>query len=127
MQKRVFVFRIHNRITFPTHGDNVKAQGLPLLVSTFVWAWAFPMLMVKNWAHFLGQFQHYDEALLNPGLSIWKRTKTFRIPVWLNYLAGGEISGHFLHHLFPEMPYYKVEEARRRLLANPALAQFAIY
>ena len=100
---------------------------IPIL-GAVVWGWAFPMLLVKNWAHFLGQFQHYDEQLLDPNATVWKRTKTFRVPVWLNYLAGGEISGHFLHHLFPEMPYYKVEEGRKRLLADPALSkQFAIY
>ena len=103
------------------------AYGL-FLLEAFLWGWAFPMLLVKNWAHFLGQFQHYGETLLNPKISIWKRTKTFRIPSSLNYLAGGEISGHFLHHLFPELPYYKVEEARLRLLADPRLAsEFAIY
>ena len=98
------------------------------LLPVVAWGWAFPMLLVKNWAHFLGQFQHYDERLLDPARSVWNRTKTYRFPDWLNYLAGGEISGHFLHHLFPEMPYYKVEEARQKFLADPGLrALFATY
>ena len=92
------------------------------------WGWAFPMLLVKNWAHYLGQFQHYDGRLLEANRSAWTRTKTFRVPAWFNYLAGGEISGHFIHHLFPEIPYYRVERARQRFLKDPQLAAvFAIY
>jgi len=92
------------------------------------WGWAFPMLLVKNWAHFLGQFQHYDDRLLDSTRTVWNRTKTYRFPRWLNYLVGGEISGHFLHHLFPELPYYKVESARRRFLEDPQLTRlFATY
>ena len=92
------------------------------------WGWAFPMLLVKNWAHFLGQFQHYDDTLRGNGRSINRRTKTYHIPGWLNYLAGGEISGHFLHHLFPEIPYYNVERARKRFVKDPECARlFAIY
>ncbi len=97
-------------------------------LSLIGWGWALPMLLIKNWAHFLGQFQHYDDSLRENSRSIWKRTKTYHFPGWINYLTGGEISGHFLHHLFPELPYYKVEAARKRLVANPELAkQFAIY
>lgn len=92
------------------------------------WGWIFPMLLVKNWAHFLGQFQHYDEGLLEDSRSLWQRTRTFRFPGWLNYLAGGEISGHFLHHLFPQMPYYHVETARRKMLQDPVLRElFVVY
>ncbi len=90
------------------------------------WGWAFPMLLVKNWAHFLGQFQHYDEKFLDPSRSVCNRTKTYRFPSFLNYLAGGEISGHFLHHLFPELPYYKVEPARKRFLKDPELSRLFI-
>ena len=98
------------------------------LVPPVAWGWAFPMLLVKNWSHFLGQFQHYEGRLLDPSTSIYKKTKTFRVPSFLNYLTGGEISGHFLHHLFPEMPYYHVEEARKKFVAAPEFAaQFAIY
>lgn len=100
---------------------------LPFLPAV-AWGWAFPMLLVKNWAHFLGQFQHYDERLLDPARSVWNRTKTYRFPGWLNYLVGGEISGHFLHHLFPELPYYNVERVRKRFLRDPALKKiFATY
>lgn len=98
------------------------------LIPALAWGWAFPILLVKNWAHFLGQFQHYDGRFGDPARSILNRTKTYHFPGWLNYLAGGEISGHFLHHLFPELPYYKVESARRRLLGDPALTKrFATY
>lgn len=98
------------------------------LIPALAWGWAFPILLVKNWAHFLGQFQHYDGRFGDPARSILNRTKTYHFPAWLNYLAGGEISGHFLHHLFPELPYYKVESARRRLLGDPALTKlFATY
>ncbi len=90
------------------------------------WGWAYPMLLVKNWAHFLGQFQHYDERFLEQDRSVWNRTKTFRIPSWLNSLVGGEISGHFLHHLYPELPYYHVERARKRLLRDPELARLFV-
>ena len=90
------------------------------------WGWAFPMLLVKNWAHFLGQFQHYDDRLTDASRTVWNRTKTYHFPGWLNYLAGGEISGHFLHHLFPEIPYYNVEAARRRLLENPELSKLFV-
>ncbi len=90
------------------------------------WGWAFPMLLVKNWAHFLGQFQHYDNQFLDPSRSVWNRTKTYRFPSWLNYLVGGEISGHFLHHLFPELPYYNVEPARKRLLKDPELSRLFV-
>ena len=85
------------------------------------WGWVFPMLLVKNWAHYLGQFQHYDDRFLDPGRSALNRARTYHIPSWFNYLAGGEISGHFLHHLFPEMPYYKIETARKRFLKDPKL------
>jgi fatty acid desaturase len=93
------------------------------------WGWVFPMLLVKNWSHFLGQFQHYDDRLTDPERSIANRTKTYHhVPGWLNYLTGGEITGHFLHHLYPEMPYYQVESARRRFLADPELSRlFANY
>ena len=87
------------------------------------WGWAFPMLLVKNWAHYLGQFQHYDERFVDPSRSVWNRTKTYDFPGWVNYLAGGEISGHFLHHLFPEIPYYNVEPARRRFEKDPELSR----
>ena len=104
-----------------------KAGRLPFLTA-LAWAWAYPMLLVKSWAHFLGQFQHYDERFLDPSRSIFQRTKTYRFPGWLNYLAGGEISGHFLHHLYPELPYYNVESARQRLVHDPELSQlFAVY
>jgi fatty acid desaturase len=96
------------------------------LVPAVAWGWAFPMLLVKNWAHFLGQFQHYDDRLLDPSRSVWNRTKTYHFPPGLNYLVGGEISGHFLHHLFPELPYYNVEEARRRLVKNPELSKLFV-
>ncbi len=91
------------------------------------WGWAFPMLLVKNWAHFLGQFQHYDGRFLNPAFSINQRARTYAFPGFLNYLCGGEISGHFLHHLYPEMPYYHVEEARRRFASDPELAKVFIF
>jgi fatty acid desaturase len=103
-------------------GFGIAAWILPWLA----WGWAFPMLLVKNWAHFLGQFQHYDNRFLDPSRSVWNRTKTYHFPGWLNYLTGGEISGHFLHHLFPEMPYYHVEAARRRLVRDPELAQLFV-
>lgn len=90
------------------------------------WGWACPMLLVKNWAHFLGQFQHYDDRLTDPARSVWNRTKTYRFPSWLNYLVAGEVSGHFLHHLYPELPYYNVEAARRRFLKNPELSRFFV-
>lgn len=120
-------------------GERKKALRLSLVqwglfgislpwVPALAWGWAFPMLLVKNWAHFLGQFQHYDDRLEDPTRSVWNRTKTYHFPAWLNYLAGGEISGHFLHHLFPEIPYYKVEAARKRLLQDPELTKlFATY
>ncbi len=95
---------------------------LLFLFSPAAWAWAFPMLLVKNWAHFLGQFQHYDKRLLENSRSVWNRTKSFHIPGWLNYLTGGEISGHCVHHLFPELPYYHIEEARKRLAQDSELA-----
>jgi len=103
--------------------------GFLILLRVFpplAWGWAYPMLLVKNWAHFLGQFQHYDDRFLERSRSILNRTKTYRFPEWLNYLVGGEISGHFLHHLFPELPYYKVEEARRRLVRDPALSNLFV-
>jgi len=101
--------------------------GISLWVLPAVaWGWAFPMLLVKNWAHFLGQFQHYDDQFLDPARSALRRTKTYRFPAWLNYLAGGEISGHFLHHLFPEMPYYHVERARKRFLKDPELSKLFV-
>ncbi len=96
------------------------------ILPAVAWGWAFPMLVVKNWAHFLGQFQHYDEQFIDPSRSALNRTKTYRIPGWLNYLAGGEISGHFLHHLFPEMPYYRVEGARRRFLQDATLTKLFV-
>lgn len=102
----------------------LAAKFLPWIA----WGWAFPMLLVKNWAHFLGQFQHYDGRMLEEGVSVNCRTKTYHFPALINYMTGGEISGHFLHHLFPEMPYYNVETARQRFMKDPALAaRFAIY
>ncbi len=98
----------------------IMLQFLPAVA----WGWAFPMLLVKNWAHFLGQFQHYDERLVDPARSVNNRTKTYHFPGFFNYLVGGEISGHFLHHLFPELPYYNVEKARQRFLRNPDLEKF---
>jgi len=84
------------------------------------------MLLVKNWAHFLGQFQHYDERLSDSSRSVWNRTKTYRFSSALNYLLGGEISGHFLHHLFPELPYYNIERACRRFLKNSELSMLFV-
>lgn len=92
------------------------------------WGWAFPMLLVKNWAHFLGQFQHYNQAFLEPDLSINRKTQSYHVPSVINYFSGGELSGHFLHHLYPEMPYYHVEAARKKFISNPELARlFLIY
>lgn len=99
---------------------------LLLVFPAFAWGWSFPMLLVKNWAHFLGQFQHYDERLLDSTRTVANRTRTYRIPGWLNYLAAGEISGHFLHHLFPELPYYNVERARRIFLNDPELSRLFV-
>ncbi len=99
---------------------------LLFFVPWLAWAWAFPMLLVKNWAHYLGQFQHYDETFVDPARSVWNRTKTYRFPGWLNYLTGGEISGHFVHHLFPEIPYYNVESARRRILKDSELRELFV-
>jgi len=91
------------------------------IVPWVAWGWAFPMLLVKNWSHFLGQFQHFDDQLLDPSRSALNRTKSYRFPSWLNYLAGGEINGHFFHHLYPEMPYYNVERARKRFIKDETL------
>ena len=85
-----------------------------------------PMILVKNWTGFLGQFQHYDHHLLDPARTKNNRTKTYRIPGFLNWLAGGEISGHFLHHIYPDMPYYNVERARRRLMRQPELVKLVV-
>ncbi len=102
----------------------VLVKTMPVLA----WAWLLPMLLVKNWAHYLGQFQHYDEKLLEPNRSLFMRTLTFHIPSWINYLSGGELSGHFIHHIFPQMPYYHLEAARRRFLQDPRLTElFVIY
>ena len=98
-----------------------------LMLPWLAWGWAYPMLLVKNWAHFLGQFQHYDERFLDPNATIWKKTRTYHFPGWINYLTGGEISGHFLHHLYPELPYYNVEEARRLFAADRAFSEFTLY
>ena len=95
---------------------------LSSLLRGMAWGWAFPMLLVKNWAHFLGQFQHYDGRFLETGRSLNEKTKTYHVPGWINYLAGGEISGHFLHHLYPEIPYYNVERARARFVKDAGLA-----
>ncbi len=110
------------------------AFGLPafgirhFVITLASWGWIFPMLLVKNWAHFLGQFQHYDEFYLDAERPIWKKTKTYDIPGWLNYLASGEITGHFLHHLYPELPYYNVETARKRFISDPVLLkEFVLY
>ena len=103
----------------PVLGDKTFLPG-------FAWGWIFPMLLVKNWSHFLGQFQHYEPEFLEEGRSINRRTRTYRVPSWLNYMTGGEISGHFLHHLYPEMPYYHVETARQRMSSEPELAKFLI-
>jgi len=103
-------------------GFLVLLKGYPPLA----WGWVYPMLLVKNWAHFLGQFQHYDDCLTDPSRSVWNRTKTYRFPAWLNYLVAGEVSGHFLHHLYPELPYYNVEEARRRLIKNAELSKLFV-
>lgn len=92
------------------------------------WGWAFPMLLVKNWAHFLGQFQHYNQEFLKPDLSINRKTQSYHVPSLINYFSGGELSGHFLHHLYPEMPYYHVESARKKFISDPELARlFLIY
>ena len=96
-------------------------------VPALAWGWAFPMLLIKNGAYFLGQFQHYDSRFLNPAFSINQRARTYAFPGFLNYLCGGEISGHFLHHLYPEMPYYNVEEARRRFASDPELAKVFVF
>lgn len=98
------------------------AYFIPLLG----WGWIFPMLLVKNWAHYLGQFQHYDVRLLDGEKSIWQRTKTYRVPGWFNYLMGGEISGHFVHHLFPQIPYYKIETARKVIERDPELSKMFV-
>ena len=90
------------------------------------WVWAFPMLLVKNWAHFLGQFQHYDERLLDPKTSAWRRTKSYKVPAWFNYLLAGEIRGHYLHHLFPTLPYYRMNEACRRFLKDNELTRLFV-
>ncbi len=103
------------------------APTIDFLLNGVAWGWAFPMLLVKNWAHFLGQFQHYDARFLNSSFSINQRTRTYSFPGFLNYLCGGEISGHFLHHLYPEMPYYNVEEARRRFMSDPELARIFVF
>ncbi len=101
---------------------------VPAMANIFAWGWAFPMLLVKNWAHFLGQFQHYKMSFLTEESSLNRKTKSYHVPGWLNYLTGGEISGHFLHHLYPEMPYYHVEEARRKFTQDSELARlFVIY
>lgn len=99
---------------------------LAWLLPAVAWAWAFPMLLVKNWAHFLGQFQHYDERLGDSSRSVWNRTKTYHFSSILNYILGGEISGHFLHHLFPELPYYNVERACKRFLKNSELSMLFV-
>jgi fatty acid desaturase len=107
----------------------VAGWGFPfaaVLITWPAWGWAFPMLLVKNWAHYLGQFQHYDATLLEPDRSIWRRTRSFRVPGWFNYLLGGEISGHFIHHLFPQIPYYKVESARRRLMRSAEVSRLFV-
>ena len=112
----------------PVFLPGLNSAILYKLVSAFVWGWAFPMLMVKNWAHFLGQFQHYDPRFLQDDSTVWTCTKTYHVSSFLNYLCGGEISGHFLHHLFPELPYYRVEDARKLFVADPELSsKFAIY
>ena len=93
------------------------------LIPSLAWGWIFPMLLVKNWAHYLGQFQHYEERFLEENRSEWRRTRTFQVPGWFNYLMGGEISGHFLHHLYPQIPYYYMERARQRFVQNPQLVE----
>jgi fatty acid desaturase len=99
----------------------------PRLLSGIAWGWALPMLLVKNWSHFLGQFQHYETNFLNES-TIHRKTKSFHFPGWMNWLTGGEISGHFLHHLYPEMPYYNVEAARKIFATDSQMAQaFLIY
>jgi fatty acid desaturase len=95
-------------------------------VPLLAWGWLFPLILVKNWYGFLGQFQHYDDKLLAPERSRHNRTLTFRVPGWVNWLAGGEISGHFVHHIYPEMPYYHVERARRRILQQPELVKLVV-
>ena len=96
-------------------------------IPPLAWGWGLPMLLVKNWAHYLGQFQHYDARFLNSSGTGLEKTKSFHVPAWLNYLSGGEISGHFLHHLFPELPYYKIEAARQRFLRDAYLSQTFVY
>jgi hypothetical protein len=95
-------------------------------VPRLAWGWLFPLILLKNWSHFLGQFQHYDVELLDPARSKHNRTKTYHIPGWLNYLAGGEISGHFLHHIYADMPYYNVERARKRFVRDPELVRLVV-
>jgi fatty acid desaturase len=110
--------------------NSLIAWGLFLamlwLAPWLAWGWLFPLILVKNWYGFLGQFQHYDEKLLAPERSRHNRTLTFRVPGWMNWLAGGELSGHFVHHIYPDMPYYHVETARRRILRQPELVRLVV-
>jgi fatty acid desaturase len=97
-----------------------------LFVPPLAWAFVYPLILVRNWSGFLGQFQHFDDELLDPSRTKNNRTKTYHVPSWLNYLAAGEISGHFIHHVYPELPYYNVERARKRLMRKPELARLVV-
>lgn len=107
--------------------DSLIAWSI-LLTAVFIlpwlaWGWIYPLILVKNWSGFLGQFTHFDEELLQPHRSKNHRTRTARMPSWIDYLSAGAISGHFVHHLFPHLPYYNIERARRRILRQSRLAR----
>ncbi|MEK6247076.1 MAG: fatty acid desaturase, partial [Planctomycetales bacterium] len=97
-----------------------------LVVPGIAWGLIYPLLLLKNWSGFLSQFQHFDDKMLDSSRSRNNRTKTYWFPRLINWLAGGEISGHFVHHIYPELPYYNVEAARRRILQQPELVQLVV-
>ena len=92
-----------------------------------VWGFLYPMILGKNVFSVLGRFQHFDESLLDPKLSKHAKTLSIPCPTWLNYLSCGEITSHYVHHLFPDMPYYHLWRAHLEIIKDPEMEKMFVF
>ncbi len=90
--------------------------GFHVAIASLLLAWVLPMLFSSWQLFFFGTY--LPHRLLPSGYPDDRRTHRSRWPVWASFLACYHFSYHWEHHAYPQLPWFRLPQARDRACSN---------